>query len=309
MSANATEPPNPEVTFTVSAVARRLGVAPDTLRTWARRYGLGASEHQAGCHRRYTQADLDRLERMRLLVNQGVQPAEAARIALSASADQVITKLSLVREPIAQSDSAAGPQGDVRGLIRAVETLDGAECHRLITAALDHHGAIATWDELLRPTLKHFGDGWESSQVGVEFEHLLSEAVTFSLNLHIGKRLQRRNHRPVLFAGAPSEMHVLPLLATAAAAAEQQVECRLLGGMVPHESLVASIERTGPAAVMLWAQTEAAGEPIRLASLPALRPSYRLLLGGPGWPATVPGGAVRVQSISHALSELVAATR
>jgi DNA-binding transcriptional MerR regulator len=42
--------------LSVAAVARRLGVAPATLRTWDRRYGLGPSEHEAGAHRRYTPA-------------------------------------------------------------------------------------------------------------------------------------------------------------------------------------------------------------------------------------------------------------
>ena len=46
--------------LTVAAVARRLGVAPATLRTWDRRYGLGPSAHAAGSHRRYTADDVDR---------------------------------------------------------------------------------------------------------------------------------------------------------------------------------------------------------------------------------------------------------
>ena len=40
-----------EERLTVAAVARRVGVAPSTLRTWDRRYGLGPSEHVAGNHR------------------------------------------------------------------------------------------------------------------------------------------------------------------------------------------------------------------------------------------------------------------
>ena len=57
------------ITFTVAAVARRLGVAAATLRTWDRRYGLGPSAHEAGAHRRYTADDLARLETMRRMVN------------------------------------------------------------------------------------------------------------------------------------------------------------------------------------------------------------------------------------------------
>lgn len=67
--------------LTVAAVASRLGVAPATLRTWDRRYGLGPSEHTAGAHRRYSTADLARLMSMRSLTLDGVPPADAARLA------------------------------------------------------------------------------------------------------------------------------------------------------------------------------------------------------------------------------------
>jgi DNA-binding transcriptional MerR regulator len=72
-----------EELLTVSAVARRLGVAPATLRTWAHRYGLGPSEHQAGHHRRYGAEDLAKLTVMRRLITAGVTPAEAAKAAKS----------------------------------------------------------------------------------------------------------------------------------------------------------------------------------------------------------------------------------
>jgi MerR family transcriptional regulator, light-induced transcriptional regulator len=73
--------------LTVAAVARRLGVAPSTLRTWDRRYDLGPSAHTAGSHRRYGPHDLARLVVMRRLTLEGVPPAEAARIALATPLD------------------------------------------------------------------------------------------------------------------------------------------------------------------------------------------------------------------------------
>ncbi len=77
----------------VAAVARRLGVAPATLRTWDRRYGLGPSQHRAGSHRRYTDDDVARLVVMRRLTLDGVAPADAARAALAADEEE------LAREP------------------------------------------------------------------------------------------------------------------------------------------------------------------------------------------------------------------
>src|SRR5512143_4130509 len=78
--------PATQPVLTVAAVARRLGVAPSTLRTWDRRYGLGPSAHTAGSHRRYGPDDLRRLSVMRGLTLEGVPPAEAAQIALSSAA-------------------------------------------------------------------------------------------------------------------------------------------------------------------------------------------------------------------------------
>ncbi|WP_425359113.1 MerR family transcriptional regulator [Actinoalloteichus spitiensis] len=76
---------SPEPLLTVAAVARRLGVAPATLRTWDRRYGLGPSGHTAGRHRRYGPLDLARLELMQHALLRGASPREAARYALASA--------------------------------------------------------------------------------------------------------------------------------------------------------------------------------------------------------------------------------
>ncbi|MFF7732928.1 MerR family transcriptional regulator [Streptomyces sp. NPDC007984] len=68
--------------LTTGEVARRLGVAPTTVRTWDRRYGLGPDVHTGGRHRRWTATDVARLERMCALTATGIPPAEAARTVL-----------------------------------------------------------------------------------------------------------------------------------------------------------------------------------------------------------------------------------
>ncbi|MEU2185077.1 MerR family transcriptional regulator, partial [Streptomyces thermolilacinus] len=68
--------------MTTGEVARRLGVAPTTVRSWDQRYGLGPAARVDGRHRRWTAGDLARLRRMCALTATGLPPAEAARLAL-----------------------------------------------------------------------------------------------------------------------------------------------------------------------------------------------------------------------------------
>ncbi|WP_338320821.1 MerR family transcriptional regulator, partial [Streptomyces lonarensis] len=70
--------------LSTGAVARRLGVAPTTLRSWERRYAIGPARHESGRHRRWTPSDVARLEEMCRLTGLGVPPREAARAALAA---------------------------------------------------------------------------------------------------------------------------------------------------------------------------------------------------------------------------------
>ena len=87
-----------EELLTVAAVARRIGVAPATLRTWDRRYGLGPSTHEAGEHRRYCPEDLAILTAMRKLITAGVAPAEAATAPTRPTAAQKLQLQYLVEE-------------------------------------------------------------------------------------------------------------------------------------------------------------------------------------------------------------------
>ncbi len=97
------------VGFSVGAVARRLGVAPSTLRTWNRRYGIGARELSPGRHRRYTAEDIIRLEHMQKLILRGAAPADAARAALTAPVAPGPAQAGADGGPVAgAADGAAG---------------------------------------------------------------------------------------------------------------------------------------------------------------------------------------------------------
>ena len=237
------EPSSPagDVRYTVAAVARRLGVAPATLRTWDRRYGVGPSDHESGSRRRYSRTDLQRLESMRRLTLEGVAPAEAAALALAQHDG------SRPRPDVDTGGSARGagsggrvlavPGADAaaRGLARAAMALDAGAVSTQLRRSVEASGVIATWDHVLRPVLVSAGRRWELTGAGVDVEHLLSECATGAFR-QIASALERpRNKRPVLLACAEDDLHSLPLYALAAALAEGEVGGRILGPAMPRD--------------------------------------------------------------------------
>jgi DNA-binding transcriptional MerR regulator len=320
----AEAPPAP--TLTVAAVARRLGVAPATLRTWARRYDLGPSAHEAGAHRRYTAADLARLVVMRRLTLEGVAPAEAARIARETPVEEgsgtalasVTTLPSAGPSPQTPVDFGRAGGGHVvalpdagpaaRGLARAAMSLDSGECTRILQAAVDVEGVEGAWERLVLPVLVAVGKRWETTGAGIDSEHLLSECVLSVLRSHALAQTVRSG-AGVLLACAEEEQHSLPVHVVATALAERGVTARVLGARVPREALAAAVRRSGPAVVLVYASMPVT-QPEQLGMLPRMRPAPRLLLGGPGWwGVDLPDDldAVRVDSLGAALRQVQAA--
>jgi DNA-binding transcriptional MerR regulator len=231
--AHAADPVAHTTGLTVAAVARRLGVAPATLRTWSRRYGLGPDQHVPGAHRRYDPDDLARLEVMRALTQRGVAPADAARAACEIRVDreQAISgfaeALAQNRPDKATSGRAGGgpvlPLGAVdpttRGLARAAQALDAPRVSAIVGEALSRDGVATTWETLLVPVLLGIGRRWEGGQGGVDVEHLLSECVLSALRDAGRHQPPPVSGRVVILASAEEEQHTLPIHAVAAALA------------------------------------------------------------------------------------------
>lgn len=296
--------------LTVAAVARRMGVAPATLRTWDRRYGVGPSEHSPGAHRRYTPADVARLEHMRRLVIDGVPPAEAARAALALSDPSdagpgPVDTASGARTGGGNVLALPGGSPQARGLARAAQTLDQASCQAILTKALAEMGTIRAWNEVMVPVMNAVGDKWRETGRGVEIEHALSAAVQDALAGRIRSLAPSTDGRTVILACAPGEQHALPLWAVSAALAEVGVGARILGANLPDDALASAVRRLGPAAVLVWSQMEETADPRALAAMPATRPPVTVLIAGPGWRTlNDAAGPIRVGDLQEAVDRI-----
>jgi MerR family transcriptional regulator, light-induced transcriptional regulator len=284
--------------LSVAAVARRLGLAPATLRTWDRRYGVGPSDHRPGAHRRYTEADVARLDAMRRLLLQGVTAAQAAR---------AVTGSSPAGAPATGDGAGAAPPSgslDVtaRQLRETALRLDADRLVALLTRAVRQRGVTDTWEQLLRPVLGWLGNRWAADGSCIAYEHLLSECATRVLHQTMDGD-SGPTVRPVLLLSAPGEAHVLPLHALAAALAERSVPSRLLGAATPPQALVTAARLTQPIAVVVWSQCPETADATLFAQLPPSRGGRRLAAAGPGWDQDrLPSRVTRLSSLPAAVA-------
>ncbi|MEY4970697.1 MAG: hypothetical protein RLZZ277_928 [Actinomycetota bacterium] len=284
-----------EELLTVAAVARRLGVAPATLRTWDRRYGLGPSTHEAGEHRRYCPADLMKLTLMRRLISAGVAPSDAAEKAKKAKGAVKLSKI--VREFEVREDVVAG-------INKALQAFDIAFVEETLRTELEVHGVEEAWHEIIVPTLIAIGESWEESGQGIEIEHAFSETLKKVFRERSGECEAPVNGHPVLLAAVGEEQQSLPLHALQAKLCELGIKTHFLGARTPFEAVAATITRLAPPAVFLWALLPSNADPDFYRQLPMVRPAPRILLGGPGWDADECSDATLVFGLGNACEEI-----
>ncbi len=287
-----------EEKLTVAAVARRIGVAPATLRTWDRRYGLGPSEHVEGEHRKYCPSDLAKLTMMRRLIVAGVSPSDAAEQAREFEGEVKLSKI--VKEIEVREDV-------VDAIHKGLQAFDRAFIEATLEREITKHGIESAWSDVIVPTLFLIGEEWEVHQSGIEIEHLFSEILKKILHQRVVELKRPINARPVLLAAVGEELHSLALHALAAALCERNVETYVLGARTPLSALSAMVSRCAPPAIFLWAQLPKNAEEKYWREIPAIRPAPRVVIGGPGWDAIESDEVIKAEGLEHACDEIMQA--
>jgi DNA-binding transcriptional MerR regulator len=252
----------------IGELSRRVGVTPELLRAWERRYGLLRPARSAGGLRLYSPADVERVALMQQHLAEGLAAAEAAALAVREAVDE---------EP---SRRALRPAVIREELSEALDTFDEPRAQ----AILDRLLALATLDALLSevvvPYLQELGERWERGEVSVAQEHFASSVVRGRL-LGLARGWGLGRGPTAVLACLPGEQHDLGLIAFGLALRSRGWRIVYLGPDSPIDTVAEVRRRIEPDLVVLSAVSRERVRPL-MPKLRALARCHPLALGGAG---------------------------
>jgi len=254
----------------IGELSRRVGVSPELLRAWERRYGILEPGRSAGRFRLYSDADVARVQSMQANLAQGLSAAEAARRAL----EQPVTPE--VAAPL--RGSLLEPA--VSELWSAVDTFDDARAHAALDRLLAAFGLETVLRDVVLPFLRELGDRWAGGEVTVAQEHFASNLLRGRL-LALARGWNRGPGPHAVLAAAPGELHDLGLVTFGLALRERGWSITFLGADTPVPTVADAAERVSAELVVVTATT---ASPLRAVAddLASIGKRRRLALAGAG---------------------------
>jgi MerR family transcriptional regulator, light-induced transcriptional regulator len=211
--------------FRISELARRTGASTDLLRAWERRYGLLHPQRTPGGFRLYDEGDVERVERMRAGLERGLAAAEAAQAALE-------------------------PAAEPAELLPVLLAFDDERAHAILDDLLSRLSVEGVLHDVVAPTLRLIGEGWERGEISVAQEHFAANVLRGRL-VGLARRWDQGLGPRALLACAPGDQHDLPLILFGLALRRRGWRILFLGADTPLDVLAATARAEAPDVVVL----------------------------------------------------------
>jgi MerR family transcriptional regulator, light-induced transcriptional regulator len=253
----------------IGELSRRVGVSPEVLRAWERRYGLLSPSRTEGGFRLYGDDDEGRARRMLDHLAHGISAAEAARLARA--------------EPTAPAQRLEDESALAAILDRLRQALDEfaeAAAHAEIDRLLAGFALETALRDAILPYLHELGERWRRGEVSIAQEHFASALLRGRL-LGLARGWGSGDGPIGLLACLPGEQHDLGLICFGLALRARGWRITFLGPDTPLSTIADTARLLRPALVVVNAalpERTAGAEP-GLAELAGFGP---LALAGSG---------------------------
>lgn len=246
----------------IAALAKRTGVAPDTLRKWEQRYGILRPTRTEGGQRRYSEHDVDRVSWLKARLAEGYRIGEAADLL-----------------GVEALETGTSPQQLARLVFEAALRSDSSAVNRLLDHAFALEIAVAC-SEIVQSLLVSVGEAWHNGRLTIAQEHLVTSAVRSRLERKLAE-VRAPVHGRAVLACAPGERHELGLLMLAVMLRADGWEVAYLGSDLPVPDTLALAVDSGATLVCFSVSSGEAAAALEGGLRGAVRPpGAQLIVGG-----------------------------
>jgi DNA-binding transcriptional MerR regulator len=225
--------------YRIQTVSEMTGVPPATLRAWERRYGIPSPERTESSYRLYSDRDVELIQKLRGLCEDGMAPAEAAR---------------LVHRSINQSGvmPEADPFATARAaILDAVDAFDPRALEFAVRRSMFLGASNVVFEQILAPAMRTIGDQWHEGKISVGQEHLASEVLGSAARDMLRLVRVEDRERTALLACFAGEEHALPLYGVAFRMVQWGFRPVVLGARTPPDGLADAVRKLEPSVVGL----------------------------------------------------------
>jgi MerR family transcriptional regulator, light-induced transcriptional regulator len=258
-------PMSEEGVLRIGELSRRVGVSPEVLRAWERRYGVLRPTRSEGGFRLYSAADEDRVRRMLALQEGGLSPAVAARA---------------VGVDDGRGSAAAPAEALRRALADALDRFDEAAANRVFDRALATLTLETLLQEIVLGYLADLGERWSAGQATVAQEHFSTNVIRGRL-LGLARDWGQGGGPLALLACPPGELHDLGLICFGLALRAHGWRIAYLGANTPVDTLTRAAGDLQPDLTVLTATASQRFTRVR-PELRELAGARRLAVAGAG---------------------------
>jgi MerR family transcriptional regulator, light-induced transcriptional regulator len=231
--------------YRIKAVSRLLGVRPELLRMWEKRYHLFKPQRAGNRYREFDDEDVQLLRYICKQIDQGRAIGE-----LAAEGREALLRQSATAEahtPAAQPDHAIL----IDALLEAAQRLD----KRRLEAKLAEGAALYSFATLLTavvtPWMHRMGELWAAGQLAIASERLATAVLTQRLLTMLQATLPVAPASVLLCACPAGERHELGLLSFAYTIQQAGWHVCYLGADLPLSELQYACQHLQPALVAL----------------------------------------------------------
>jgi len=224
-----------QVEYSISRVERETSISKDILRMWERRYGFPAPVRMPNGVRTYCANDIERLIRIKKLVDLGHRPGKLIDLT-EAQLDAILAM------PVASVKLNPPTNNEANVLLQLLTNGELRQLEQRLKVWLLRYGLEAFVTSLMPDLLKLIGDRWQTGEMQVYQEHWLSELLQTLLRHSLAKLPEpTQPHPKVLLTTLPQELHGLGLLMIEVLLTLENTYCINLGVNTPVESIIKAV--------------------------------------------------------------------